>query len=137
MFLLTRLLNNKFVTNSLSTNYVSLYNEEPLLMGGYNFSVAFGSIGIPYEILSDDRYFSLNFVQISLFYDENGYYSSTEYELVDHVRCNESNVEFKNYISKYAYLNDFLCPVTMDDFELQGVFDQSSVVRYLGVSLTY
>lgn len=137
IFLINRLMDNKFVTTSVSTNYQDLYTENPLIMKDYNFSMAFGSIGIPYEILTNDRYFDLKFYQFDVFFDEEGYFLYRNFTIVDYTRCNEANVNFKNYALDNVYLKDFIWPVNMNNFIAQGVYDITNVVRYFAINLNY
>lgn len=101
-------MDNKFVTTSVSTKYQDLYTENPIEMKDYTFSIAFGSIGIPYEILTDDRYFNLDFLQYDAYYSEDGEYIGTNLTYVDYARCNESDVHFKYHTNDNAYFKDFI-----------------------------
>lgn len=137
LFLISRLVNNKFVTTSVSANYQDLFHENPQYMSKYNFSMAFGSVGVPYEILNDPRYFNLEFVQFEYRYNEDGSLNNTNYSFLEKARWNESDVNFKNYAQSNVYLRDFICPKNMDNFVIQGVYDLTNVVKNFGVYLTY
>lgn len=136
-FLIIRLVSNKFVTTTVSANYQDLLDQVPLYFKDYNFSIAFGAIGIPYEVLNDPHYFNLNFVKYVYYYDENGLISSIEYTAIDKVRCNESDSNFRLYAQDKVYLEEFFCPKSLNDIVLEGVFDLTDVVTEFGIELSY
>lgn len=137
VILVYQLVNNKFVTNSSSTNFLSVNNGDLVDVSKTGFSFAFSVEGVDFDQLIDETYFKMELVMSYTEYDDNYDLSNLQQDYIGLVRCNESDGSFDNYFQDLANLEEYLCPDSTDLLRLQGLWGSSKIVQQFDFIFTY